>query len=80
MDGLSPRTLRNLDKPLYSQITLGGGRRADVVGLVGQPGVEGPPVRVRVDGHAGDLHLFERPDHAHGDLPTVRDQDLPEHL
>ena len=44
------------------------------------PGVQGLPVRVRVDGDARDPHLAQSPNDADGDLTPVGDQDLAEHL
>jgi hypothetical protein len=53
--------------------------RADGFGFVGHADVAGGAVDVGVYGHAGDAHLAQRPDDAHGDLAAVGNQYLAEH-
>src|SRR5215218_5112019 len=79
MHRLRAAPLRYLDELLYLQVALGRGRRAEVVRLVCETGVQRLPVGVGVDGDACDAHLPEGSDDADGDLAPVSDQNLLEH-
>ncbi len=79
MDGLAAGRLGGRDERRNVEVALGGGRRADPHRAVGEPHVERVLVRGRVDGDGFDAELVQRPDHADGDLPPVRDEDSVEH-
>src|SRR5215210_5646096 len=74
--------LRDLDQFLHVQVALAGARGTDVDGLVGEADVQSVFVGVRVDGDRGDAQLAAGADDAHGDLTTVRHENLlqPRHL
>ncbi len=57
---------------------VGVGRRGAVerVRLVGQLHVAGIPILVGVDGDRPDARIPRGPDHPHGDLPAIRDENL----
>src|SRR5215207_5891712 len=74
MDRLDPRLLYDLRDPLDVQVALGRLRRAQKVGLVGEPDVHRSLVSLRVDGYGSYTELPTRPDDAYGHLAAIRDQ------
>ena len=79
MHGLGAGLLAGLDDLVDQQVGLGGGRRADVDGLVGHLDVQGVAIGVGIDGDRLDAHLARGLDDAAGDLAAVGDQDFLEH-
>ena len=79
MHRLAAGRRRGGDHARDAQIAVGGRRRADVHGLIGEPHVQRVLVGGRVDGDRLDAELVERADHPDGDLAPVRDEDPREH-
>ena len=79
MHGFGARLLAGVDDLLDHEIGFGGGRRADMHGLVGHFDVQRVLVGVGIDRDGLDAHLAGRLDDAAGDFAAVRDQDLLEH-
>ena len=77
--GLGAGLLAGVDDLVDQQIGLGGGRRADVHGLVGHFHVQRVPIGIGIDGDGLDAHLARSLDDAAGDLATVGDQNFFEH-
>ncbi len=75
VDGLGAGRRRGGDDRGNLEIALGGRRRADADGAVGESCVERSFISGRVDGHGLDPELVERADDADGDLAAVCDQD-----
>ena len=77
--GLGAGLLDHLEQLVDLEVGLGCRPGPEQVGLGGALDVLRVAVGLRVDGDGGDAELVERADHAHGDLPTVGDEDLAEH-
>src|SRR5215203_3472575 len=77
--GLGPAPPCDLDQSPYVQVALRRRRRAYVVGLISDGGVQGLPVRVRVDGDARYSQLAQRANDTDRYLTAVGDQDPLEH-
>ena len=78
MDRLGARGLGDGEELLDREVALGGRRRADRIGSIRLPDVEGRAVRLRVDRHRLDPELAAGADDPHRDLAAVRDQDAAE--
>ena len=55
------------------QIRLGGGRRTDVPGFVGNLDMQGVTIEFRIDGDCPQAHFLGSPDYANRNLASVRD-------
>src|SRR5215212_6564975 len=78
MDRLGAGPPRSVDDPLLVEVALGGRARSDQVRLVGDGGVEGQAVGIRVDGHGPDPELAKGAKNPDRDLAAVGDQNLSE--
>ncbi len=65
--------------PAAAQTNYLGGRRANRIGFVGRPDMQGVAVRVRIDRHHADAETPCRARDATGDLAPVGDQNFVEH-
>ena len=72
--GLRAGRQGGLDDAGGVEVALGGGRRADVHGLVGEAHVRGIGVGVGVHGDRVDAEASQRADHPHRDLAAVGDE------
>ena len=79
MNGVGAMLLRRCENAVNIEIALGGRRRADMLGLIGQPDVQRAAVGVGKNRDAGDIHIPQRPNDTHRDLAAVGDQNLPKH-
>jgi len=79
MARLAVRRLRGRDHARDPEVAVCRRRRTDADRPVCQPNVKRVGVRGRVDGYGLDPELVERPNHAHRDLTTVRNEDSGEH-
>ena len=79
MHRVAARRLGGRDDARDAEVAVGGGGRPDAHRLVGERHVQRVGVGRRVHGDGLDVELVERADHAHGDLPTVRDEHAGEH-
>src|SRR2546428_235915 len=77
--GLCLAELGSVDDGINTQITLAGGRRADVVGFVGLSYVASVTVGIGIDGDRLYSHVAACCRNAHGYFAAVGDQDFSEH-
>jgi hypothetical protein len=75
---LRPRPQRRVDEHVTAEIALRRRPGTEEVRLVRGPNVRAPPVDVRVDRHAPDPELTQRPEHADRDLAAVCHEHLRE--
>ena len=75
MDRVAPRAARDLDELADREIALARRRRPDRIRLIGETHVQRTAIDVAVHRDGADPELVARPDHAHGDLAAVRDED-----
>ncbi len=80
MDRVCSGSRGDVQKFLNIEIGLGGGGRADGIGLVGFADVEGGAIYLRVDGNGGDSHFVAGTNDPHGDLAAIRDENFLEHF
>ncbi|MNC52543.1 hypothetical protein D3C75_1018930 [compost metagenome] len=80
VDRLGARLAHRVHDLVLDQIGLGGGRRADVDGLVGHLAGQRTRVGVRIDQHRLDAHLAAGLDDANRDFAPVGDQNFLEHF
>jgi hypothetical protein len=79
MDGLGIGHLGGGDDGGHVQIALGGGRRPDADGFVGQAHVLGLGVGLGIHGHGLDAHLAAGALDAQGDFAAIGDEDFFKH-
>ena len=79
MDGFAAVLQRNLDDLVPAQVGLGGGRRPDQRGGVGQRHMQAVGVGLRIDRHRTNPHLLAGADDADGNLAAVGNQELGKH-
>jgi hypothetical protein len=79
VNSLRARPQRGLDDQILAQVTFSRRRGAEAYGFVSTRNVQGMAVRIRVDGHRGDVQTPQRPQDAAGNRAAVGDQHLVEH-
>ena len=75
MDRFGPGPVCDLNEALADEVALGGGGRADAVGLVRRQHVGGEPIGLGVHGDGADTELARAADDAQGDFAPVRDEE-----
>ena len=79
MDRIRARAQSSRNDRVAPQITVGGGRRADVHGLVGLADMQRLGVGVRIDGDGRHAQTARGADDPTGDFASIGDQDFFEH-
>ena len=79
MDGVDVGDFGGGDDGGHVEIAVGGARRADADGLVGEADVERVAVGLAVDGDGANAELTARVEDAQRDFTAIGDQDLTKH-
>ncbi len=79
MNGFSAMRPRCFQDAVNTQITLGRWSRTQVERFIRPAHVGRGAVRVGKDGYRADPHLAQRAHNAHGDLPSIGNEDFLEH-
>ena len=80
MDRIRAGDLAGGDQGRDVEIAVAGGRRADAHALVGEAHMHGVRVGGGMDRHGGDAELLRRAQDSQGDLASVGNEDLIEHV
>ena len=76
MNGIGATSPRDVKDSLNVQVGLGRCRRTDVISLVGLHHMQSSAIDIGENGNGMNTHFTARTNHAHGDLATIRDEDL----
>ena len=79
MNRISAMLPGGFENAVDPQVAFAGGSRAQALGFVRDPDVQGGAIRVGVDRDAADSHLAKGANYSHCDLAPVSDQNLSEH-
>ncbi|MCC2651944.1 MAG: hypothetical protein K0Q60_2107 [Microvirga sp.] len=80
MDGVGASDLAGCDERRDVEIAVAGGRRADADALVSKAHMHRVRIGGGMDRHSGDAELLRRAQDAQGDLASIGNEDLIEHI